>query len=155
MAQGGTVKFFNLSKGYGFITPDEGGTDVFVHISAVERSGLGGLADGMKVEFDLEPDPRGKGPKAVNIKVIGEVPPELATPRPRPEFGDRPPRRFDDRGPGGGGGRFGDRPPRRFDDGPGGGGFRGGGGGAGGAGSLTGSRQVPSTMSSWGPKRRL
>lgn len=50
----GTVKWFNTTKGYGFIQPDEGGKDVFVHISAVERSGLTGLADNQKVTFDLE-----------------------------------------------------------------------------------------------------
>jgi len=50
----GTVKWFNTTKGYGFIAPDQGGKDVFVHISAVERSGLTGLADNQKVKFDLE-----------------------------------------------------------------------------------------------------
>ena len=49
----GTVKWFNTTKGYGFIAPDEGGKDVFVHISAVERSGLTGLADDQKVSYDL------------------------------------------------------------------------------------------------------
>ena len=63
----GTVKFFNQSKGFGFITPDEGGNDVFVHISAVQASGLPGLEDGQKVAFETEPDRRGKGPKAVNL----------------------------------------------------------------------------------------
>ncbi len=66
----GIVKFFNTTKGFGFITPDEGGSDVFVHISAVERSGLTGLSDGQKVSFDTEPDPRGKGPKAVNLALV-------------------------------------------------------------------------------------
>jgi len=130
MAETGTVKFFNGAKGFGFITPDSGGTDVFVHISAVERSGLSGLVDGQKVEFDTEPDPRGKGPKAVNIKVTGEAPEGAARP-PRRDFGDRPPRRdFGDRPPRreggfGGGGGYGDRGPRR----EGGGGYGGGGGG--------------------------
>ncbi|SMO34105.1 cold-shock protein [Ruegeria faecimaris] len=50
----GTVKWFNTTKGYGFIAPDEGGKDVFVHISAVERSGLTGLADNQKVAYELE-----------------------------------------------------------------------------------------------------
>ncbi|MDF1803230.1 cold-shock protein [Thalassovita sp.] len=50
----GTVKWFNTTKGYGFIKPDEGSKDVFVHISAVERSGLTGLADDQKVTFDIE-----------------------------------------------------------------------------------------------------
>ncbi|MBO6774445.1 MAG: cold-shock protein [Marinibacterium sp.] len=49
----GTVKWFNTTKGYGFIAPDEGGKDVFVHISAVERSGLTGLTDNQKIEYDL------------------------------------------------------------------------------------------------------
>ena len=60
----GTVKFFNASKGFGFISPSDGGKDVFVHISAVEASGLGTLSDGQKVSFDIQPD--AKGPKAVN-----------------------------------------------------------------------------------------
>ncbi|MEE4118754.1 MAG: cold-shock protein [Paracoccaceae bacterium] len=50
----GTVKWFNTTKGFGFIQPDSGGKDVFVHISAVERSGLTGLADDQKVTYDLE-----------------------------------------------------------------------------------------------------
>ena len=50
----GTVKWFNTTKGYGFIAPDDGGKDVFVHISAVEKSGLTGLADDQKVTYDLE-----------------------------------------------------------------------------------------------------
>lgn len=50
----GTVKWFNTTKGYGFIAPDEGGKDVFVHISAVERSGLTGLADNQKVDYELQ-----------------------------------------------------------------------------------------------------
>ena len=50
----GTVKWFNTTKGFGFIAPDDGGKDVFVHISAVERAGLTGLKDNQKVEFDLE-----------------------------------------------------------------------------------------------------
>ncbi|RBI73096.1 cold-shock protein [Roseovarius sp. TE539] len=50
----GTVKWFNTTKGYGFIAPDEGGKDVFVHVSAVERSGLTGLADNQKVGYELQ-----------------------------------------------------------------------------------------------------
>ena len=68
MRQNGTVKFFNASKGYGFITPDDGGKDVFVHVTAVERSGIQNLNDGMRVSFETEPDKRGKGPKAVDLQ---------------------------------------------------------------------------------------
>ncbi|WEX07866.1 cold-shock protein [Chelativorans sp. AA-79] len=67
MSQTGTVKFFNASKGFGFITPDNGQKDVFVHVSAVEASGMRSLVDGQKVSFDVEPDRMGKGPKAVNL----------------------------------------------------------------------------------------
>ena len=66
----GTVKFFNQDKGFGFITPDDGAKDVFVHISAVQSSGLNGLNDGQKVSFDTEPDKRGKGPKAINLTLV-------------------------------------------------------------------------------------
>ena len=66
----GTVKFFNQEKGYGFITPDDGAKDIFVHISAVQSSGLNGLADGQKISFETEPDKRGKGPKAINLQVL-------------------------------------------------------------------------------------
>ena len=70
MAQSGTVKFFNHAKGFGFITPDDGQKDVFVHISAVQASGMNDLEDGQKVSFETEPDKRGKGPKAVNLTVL-------------------------------------------------------------------------------------
>ena len=56
----GTVKFFNSTKGFGFITPEDGGKDAFVHISAVERSGLSGLSDGQKVSYELESGRDGK-----------------------------------------------------------------------------------------------
>jgi CspA family cold shock protein len=67
MAQQGTVKFFNADKGYGFIKPDDGGRDIFVHVTAVEQAGLGSLNEGQRVSFDVEPDKKGKGPKAVNL----------------------------------------------------------------------------------------
>ena len=54
----GTVKWFNGAKGFGFIQPDEGGPDVFVHISAVERAGLRSLNEGQKITYELEKDPR-------------------------------------------------------------------------------------------------
>jgi cold shock protein len=56
----GTVKFFNASKGFGFIQPDDGSKDVFVHISAVERSGMGNLSDGQKISYDVVRDQKGK-----------------------------------------------------------------------------------------------
>jgi CspA family cold shock protein len=67
MAQKGTVKFFNADKGFGFVTPDNGGKDVFVHISAVQASGMDTLRENQKIFFDTEEDMRGKGPKAVNL----------------------------------------------------------------------------------------
>lgn len=63
----GTVKFFNTTKGFGFIQPEDGSRDVFVHISAVERSGLKTLLEGQKVRFEIQPDK--KGPKAINLEV--------------------------------------------------------------------------------------
>jgi CspA family cold shock protein len=69
MAMAGIVKFFNAERGYGFIKPDEGGRDVFVHVTAVERAGLKSLTDGQRLSFDVESDKKGKGPKAVNLVV--------------------------------------------------------------------------------------
>ena len=109
----GTVKFFNQAKGFGFIAPDDGGADVFVHVSAVERSGLDGLNDGDQVAFELEQDRRSGKLAAVDLQMIA-----AGAPAPRREggFGAR-----SGGGGGSGGGGFG-RPPRS--DAP-----RGGGGG--------------------------
>ena len=66
----GTVKWFNSQKGFGFIEPEDGGSDVFVHITAVERAGLSTLNEGQKVSFDLVADRRTGKPAAQNLRVI-------------------------------------------------------------------------------------
>lgn len=66
----GTVKWFNGQKGFGFIQPDDGGNDVFVHISAVERAGLGSLAEGQKVSFDVVADRRTGKSSADNLRAV-------------------------------------------------------------------------------------
>jgi CspA family cold shock protein len=114
----GTVKFFNGAKGFGFIAPDDGGNDVFVHISALERSGLGGLNEGDQVAFELEQDRRSGKLAAVDLQVTGSSGPAPRGPRP-----GGPPR-----GGGFGGGGGGAR-----DDGFSRGPRAGGGGGGGGA----------------------
>lgn len=65
----GTVKFFNVDKGYGFIAPEDGGTDAFVHISAVERAGLRTLNKDERVTYEMETDNRGKT-SAVNLQAV-------------------------------------------------------------------------------------
>ena len=64
----GTVKWFNETKGYGFIQPDNGGKDVFVHISAVERSGIGSLVENQKISYEVEADRRSGKESAANLK---------------------------------------------------------------------------------------
>lgn len=64
----GTVKWFNSTKGFGFIQPDNGGTDIFVHISAVERSGLGSLTDGQKIRYEIVQDRRSGKSSADNLQ---------------------------------------------------------------------------------------
>jgi CspA family cold shock protein len=66
----GVVKWFDSQKGYGFIAPEGGGQDVFVHVSAVERSGLAGLKEGQRVSYDVEMDPRKGKASAGNLKVV-------------------------------------------------------------------------------------
>jgi CspA family cold shock protein len=66
----GTVKFFNAQRGYGFIAPADGGKDVFVHISAVERAGMSNLAEGQQVSFDLVTDPKRGKTSAENLKAV-------------------------------------------------------------------------------------
>ena len=67
----GTVKWFNATKGYGFITPDAGGQDVFVHVSAVERAGMNDLSDGQKLSYELTADKRSGKMSADNLKAAG------------------------------------------------------------------------------------
>jgi CspA family cold shock protein len=66
----GTVKWFNATKGFGFIQPDNGGADVFVHISAVERAGLGSLNEGQKISFELEQDRRSGKTSAGQLQAV-------------------------------------------------------------------------------------
>ena len=65
----GTVKFFNAAKGFGFITPDTGGKDVFVHATALEFAGIASLREGDKVSFVLEDDRKGRGQKAAQLEI--------------------------------------------------------------------------------------
>ena len=67
----GTVKWFNATKGYGFIQPDDGGNDVFVHISAVERAGLGTLREGQKISYEIVADRRSGKSSADNLRAAG------------------------------------------------------------------------------------
>lgn len=68
--ENGTVKFFNHSRGFSFIQPDDGGKDVFVHASALERSGIPALNEGDKVSFEIEDDSRGRGKQATNVQLL-------------------------------------------------------------------------------------
>lgn len=70
--QNGVLKFFNSERGFGFITPDDGNKDIFVHISAIERSGLPQLEEGTRISFETEEDRRGRGSQAVNLQLIDE-----------------------------------------------------------------------------------
>jgi CspA family cold shock protein len=66
----GTVKWFNTQKGYGFIQPDAGGADVFVHISAMERAGIRGLVEGQKIAYDEQRDPKRGKTSAENLRAV-------------------------------------------------------------------------------------
>ena len=66
----GTVKFYNSQKGYGFIAPDDGGKDIFVHATALERAGLSGLVEGQKISFDVEVDRRSGKDAASNLQEV-------------------------------------------------------------------------------------
>jgi CspA family cold shock protein len=84
----GVVKWFNPAKGFGFIQPDDGGPDIFVHIAAVERSGLAGLDEGMIVSYELEQDRRSGKMSAGQIEVLGEAAPsQRRAPPQRSSFG--------------------------------------------------------------------
>ena len=111
----GTVKWFNTAKGFGFIQPDDGGSDVFVHVSAVEQAGLRGLNEGDQVQFELEQDRRSGKLSAGQLVVTGSGPAPARSGGGGGGFGaprgggggfDRAPR-------GGGGGGFGERAPRQ------------------------------------------
>jgi CspA family cold shock protein len=68
--QTGKVKFFDKDRGFGFISPNDGGRDVFVHVSSVQRSGLPHLEEGMAISFAVESDARGRGPQAINLQLL-------------------------------------------------------------------------------------
>ena len=68
--QTGTVKFYNVAKGFGFIQPDDGSKDVFVHATALERAGMRGLVEGQKIGFEVETDRRSGKPAATNLQQI-------------------------------------------------------------------------------------
>ncbi|MGI9513886.1 MAG: cold-shock protein [Anderseniella sp.] len=70
MRHNGTVKFFNTTKGYGFITPEDGPKDVFVHITAVQAAGIPDLADGTKLSYELQDDKRGRGQQATELQLL-------------------------------------------------------------------------------------
>ena len=134
----GKVKWFNTAKGFGFIQPDDGGQDIFVHVSAVERAGLSQLDEGQTVNYDLEQDSRSGKTAAGNLEITGSAPAgarPVKSPRPGGFGGGGGDRGgYSDRG--GGGGGFG-APRGGFNDRGGGGGGFGGGGGAGAGGART------------------
>ncbi len=68
--QRGTVKFFDKERGFGFIAPEGGGRDVFVHVSTVQRAGVPHLEEGMALSYATEDDTRGRGPQAINLQLV-------------------------------------------------------------------------------------
>ena len=68
MSVKGTVKFFNHSRGFGFVAPEDGSKDVFLHVTALERSGVSAVNEGDTITFDIEDDPRGRGKQATNVQ---------------------------------------------------------------------------------------
>jgi CspA family cold shock protein len=86
----GTLKFFNSAKGFGFISPDDGGQDVFVHVSAVQQAGLAGIDEGDQLEYELEQDRRSGRTSAVDLVFLGHD--AEAARRPAPPRFDRAPR---------------------------------------------------------------
>jgi CspA family cold shock protein len=76
--QTGTVKWFNPAKGFGFIAPDQGGPDVFVHVSAVEKAGMRSLNEGQKIGFELQNDPKKGKSSAVNLQKAGAAAPKAS-----------------------------------------------------------------------------
>ena len=135
----GTVKWFNTAKGFGFIQPDDGGQDVFVHVSAVERAGLSALDEGMTVNYEMEQDSRSGKTAAGNLQVTGEAPAGARSGAPRGA-----PRSGGFGGGGGGGGGYGGGGGGGYDRAPrGGGGYGGGGGGGYGGGGGGGYDRAP------------
>jgi CspA family cold shock protein len=70
MRHTGSVKFFNITKGYGFIKPEDGSKDVFVHITAVQAAGIPELTEGMKLSYELQDDKRGRGQQAAELQLL-------------------------------------------------------------------------------------
>ncbi len=66
----GTVKFFNATKGFGFVQPEDGSKDVFIHVTALEQAGIRGLNEGDKISFVLEDDKRGRGKQAAQVELV-------------------------------------------------------------------------------------
>ena len=117
----GVVKWFNPAKGFGFIQPENGGEDVFVHVAAVERSGLSGLNEGDQVAYELEEDRRSGKTSAGNLRVTSQGAAPAAARRPPARGFDAPRGGGYDAPRGGGGGGYGDRDSDRGGGGGGGG----------------------------------